>query len=212
MGFVAHDNLRPFDVVARAHSVSREEFVSGYGGDKLLLVCLADQPECLLDGLLACTTGKARTRRKQSDSNDDPTRFDVEETGRIQISSHPPPSGSKLPELLSRPHFVVTLRKRGTEPTLAREHITVGRSSRNDIVLYHPTVSKQHAWLEYDARRRVLVCDAASANLTSLGGKILDPNVPVHCPYGEEICFGGVIARIFLPGVLWDALQEEPES
>jgi FHA domain-containing protein len=205
-----HESVRPFDVVARAHSVTREEFVAGYGADKLLLVSLADQPDCLLDGLLACTTGRARPRRKQSDSNDDPTRFeDVEDTSQIHISTSPPPSGSKLPQLLAHPQFVVTLRKRGAEPTLANERITVGRSSRNDIVLYHPTVSKQHAWLEYDARRRVLVCDASSANLTSLGGKILDPNVPVQCPYGEEICFGGVIARIFLPGALWDALQAE---
>jgi hypothetical protein len=71
----------------------------------------------------------------------------------------------------------------------------------------HASVSKVHAWFEWDEDGNIYLCDEGSTNNTQLNGRVLmagelEPFVP-----GDLIRFGDVEAFLCLPETLWEALD-----
>ena len=214
----ASENIRPFDVVAQARTHTREDFTRSYDEDYLLLVDLSGHEEAVANALMECPTDPSRPWYPRSESTGTGTTVtgDVSIEGlRERIASLPPPmDGDMLSELLQAPHFVMPLRKRA-QATMEAERISIGRSHANDIVLFHHTVSKLHAWLEHDDNGRLFVCDARSTNFTRVRGSIVEAGDLVHFRYGEPLAFGDVHARVCTADVLWDAisfLDEDDEA
>ena len=215
MARVVHETLHPLEVVSRAGNMTRSDFVGSFGTELLLLVCLDGQPESLLQALIECPTDPSRPWYPRSETTGTQTSlgrdYTIDELKRI--ASQPPKfDGSSLRELLDKNHFVVPLHKRAQAQITESERISVGRSRTNDIVVFHSTVSKFHAWLEYDDRGRVYVCDAHSTNFTRVGGRIIDSDEVLRVPLGAELRFGDVYTRVCATGTLWDALKlDDPD-
>jgi hypothetical protein len=207
------EHLRPFDVVALAGARSREEFAESFCDDKLMLVELTEQPESLLRGLLENTSDVKTPWYARSDTTGRGTslatrytRDDIEK----RIASMPAPlDGRSLARLLTLPHFIAPIRKRAEALIKDPERISVGRSSANDIVLIHPTVSKQHAWMEYDDQGQLFVYDSRSTNFTRVRGRIIEPLELTSFAKGDAVQFGDVVIRLCEAETLWDALNLE---
>jgi len=104
-------------------------------------------------------------------------------------------------------YFVTPLRKRAGD--LASERLTVGRSRQADIILRHRSVSKGHAWMEFDESELYYVCDTDSTNNTQLNGRVLDSEVLERFGPGDRIRFGEVETVVCAAAVLWDAVAPE---
>jgi tetratricopeptide (TPR) repeat protein len=72
---------------------------------------------------------------------------------------------------------------------------TVGRATRNDIVLADASMSRQHAQITYAAGIFTLI-DQKSGNGTFVGGKRIDK---VQLTFGDELMFGNVKLRFLSP-------------
>ncbi len=73
------------------------------------------------------------------------------------------------------------------EHRLAAIDISVGSDLENDVVIAHPTVSRQHAILGYHAGRYT-IADLQSTNGTFVNGRRVRQPVPIR--HGDEISFG----------------------
>lgn len=111
--------------------------------------------------------------------------------------------------LLHETRFLVPIRKRDRE-TAFLERITVGRARNNDIVLRHKTVSKFHAWWEYDKDGGLWLRDAESKNFSFANGAVVR-NEPVRIEMGAVVRFGSVEATICSAETLWELISGEPE-
>jgi len=73
----------------------------------------------------------------------------------------------------------------------AKNTITIGRASTNDIVLYNSTISKTHAYLYiHPSRAACYLVDCDSKNGTLLNGEVLKPFERYKVVDCDEICFG----------------------
>jgi hypothetical protein len=81
-------------------------------------------------------------------------------------------------ERLSAQHFHLVLldtERAGTVFPLANEHLSVGKAPDNDVVIDHPTVSRNHLVVRRQGDR-FLVQDLGSTNGTFLGqAKVTEP-------------------------------------
>jgi hypothetical protein len=83
--------------------------------------------------------------------------------------------------------------------------VLIGRSSSNDIVLPHSSVSKLHARIDVSPTGLVL-SDAGSSNGTIFNGDQLRANEEVTLASGDLIRFGSVALQLFSPEVLCSLL------
>ncbi len=107
-------------------------------------------------------------------------------------------------EHLSERRFLVPLCKRGAD-TVFMERVTVGRARNNDIVLRHKTVSKFHAWWEYDATGVLWLRDAESKNFSMVNGSLLQTE-RVRIEMGAKVRFGSVDCTVCSAETVWDLL------
>jgi hypothetical protein len=86
--------------------------------------------------------------------------------------------------------------------------ITVGRTSTNDVVLAHTTVSKVHAIFSDAGKGAWMISDSGSSNGTFVDGVKLPPRERRSIEDGSEVRFGREIrARFVLPQSLLGLLQ-----
>jgi pSer/pThr/pTyr-binding forkhead associated (FHA) protein len=80
--------------------------------------------------------------------------------------------------------------------------ITLGRATNNDIPVDDPSVSRFHAYFQYDEQSRIWhVVDAESSTGTFIGGERLSPKRPAPLLNGAAFTVGHVELRFFLhPG------------
>ena len=77
------------------------------------------------------------------------------------------------------------------ESDKAKNTITIGRASTNDIVLYNSTISKAHAYLYIHPSKTVCyLVDCDSKNGTLLNGEVLKPFERYKVVDCDEMCFG----------------------
>jgi len=87
--------------------------------------------------------------------------------------------------------------------------VTVGRVESNDIIVHHSSVSRFHAWLQFDARQKSWwLCDAESKNGTFLGSQRLKPNEKVQLAVGARVKFGDASMLFLSPEALVKLIQE----
>jgi hypothetical protein len=107
-------------------------------------------------------------------------------------------------QLNESPHFGLLLAKR--QPMTLDPRIKVGRSRLSDVMLYHPTVSSAHAWIDSDEQDTYFVTDNGSTNGTRLNGKKLQPSKTVDAYPGDHIQFGDVQTTLCLLAMLRNVL------
>ena len=111
---------------------------------------------------------------------------------------------TRLAKIASQSHFVIQLRKRGSEGAFL-DKITLGRTRNHDIVLRDPSVSKFHASVEVLDATNVRVKDMGSRNHTQLNGSVI--NESVHAAPGDVLVFGSVEATLCSAAGLWRCLR-----
>ncbi|MEW5738420.1 MAG: FHA domain-containing protein [Myxococcota bacterium] len=81
--------------------------------------------------------------------------------------------------------------------------VTIGRVESNDIIVDDGSVSRFHAWLQYDDRVQAWhLTDAESKNGTWVNGKKLAGKQRITLTDGAEIKLGDVLVRFMLPEAL----------
>jgi hypothetical protein len=206
------EHLLPADLVTLADETSREEFIDHFQGDKLFLVALGEHRRPILEGLQICAVATGMTWFPRSEPTGTGTSLGMG-LPLSEIQSHVesiPPSFDDLAlrdVLLEQPSFALPVRKRPGSQILDPERISVGRSRANDVVLFHPSVSKLHAYLEHDDRDRFYVCDAGSTNFTRVRGRLVDAHETVNFALGDPLQFGDVEVRIVDSAMIWDVVR-----
>lgn len=117
-------------------------------------------------------------------------RLQVDQTteGRFNLKTM---SGVGEASLATGEALVLDLRKE--KNNAFRRGITVGRTSNNDLVLEHPSVSRFHAWFAIDeGTRRWAVHDAGSKNGTVVEGAKLVPRRACELEGRTRVRFGDV--------------------
>jgi len=99
---------------------------------------------------------------------------------------------------------VFVVKKAQTNTTFAQT-VLVGRSSTNDVVLAHSSVSKLHARIQL-SRDCLVLSDAGSSNGTIVNGDQLRAGEGATLASGDLLRFGSVALQLFSPDVLWSIL------
>ena len=88
----------------------------------------------------------------------------------------------------------------------APDRITVGRATNNDIVLWHESVSKLHAFFVNDEDRGWVLEDAGSTNGSMADGVVLAANEAQPSKSGSSIVFGSLACAVIASGELFDVI------
>jgi hypothetical protein len=212
-GAVSHprSNILPAILVAQARAATREVFVEAFGDTKLLVIRLDPKTPELELGLSEAASAPSAAWRPRSGITGvgtmiSPISDQFLRAASTSFEARRQLSSKKLQALFStRPHFLLPLRKRAGEGSADR--LVVGRSTANDVVLRHPSVSKVHATLEWDEAGIHYVSDEGSTNNTQLDGRVLAPTEPATFGPGDVIRFGDVETFVCMPETFWDALS-----
>ncbi len=86
------------------------------------------------------------------------------------------------------------------------ERVTVGRATNNDIVVWHETVSKAHAYFSRGDDGAWRLYDAGSTNGTVADGQVLGGGEGVAIHSGSAIVFGSLSCAVIGSGELYDSL------
>lgn len=91
--------------------------------------------------------------------------------------------------------------------------VTIGRVETNDVILEDGSVSRFHAWFQFDERANGWsLTDAESRNGTWVNGLRCEPRKRVLVPDGAELRIGDASLRFLLPEALFDFLNQRGES
>lgn len=86
--------------------------------------------------------------------------------------------------------------------------ITLGRVESNDVIIDDTSVSRFHAWLQFDERQKTwMLCDAQSKNGTWLDGDAVAQGARVPLHDGAVIKLGQASLRFLLPQTLLTLLK-----
>jgi len=207
--FAKELRVEPEVLLERIKSEPRLVFTSSFDEVSVLLVSLEKSADELRRGL---------TENSTADGSPWLSRSDMTGTGTAAWAPEFKPLSSKpaqamgylgFRKVLRKAHFVVQLKKRPRSQLLDDEVISVGRSSMNDIVLRHDSVSKLHGMFERGPDGTFYVRDAGSTNGTRVDGRRLNKHEVEDFREGAEIKFGDIAVRLCQPVVLWDALRKK---
>jgi hypothetical protein len=86
--------------------------------------------------------------------------------------------------------------------------ITLGRVESNDIIIDDASVSRFHAWLQFDERQKTwMLCDAQSKNGTWLDGTTVAQGARVPLHDGAVIKLGQASLRFLMPQTMLQLLR-----
>lgn len=90
--------------------------------------------------------------------------------------------------------------------------ITIGRTSNNDVVIAHPSVSKFHAYVRVPAEglpsdAPFQLCDADSGNGTLVNNNRVPRSPPTEINPGDTIRFGQVELTLLRAAQVWQRLH-----
>lgn len=88
----------------------------------------------------------------------------------------------------------------------APDRVTIGRATNNDIVLWHESVSKLHAFFVDDEDRGWVLEDAGSTNGSMADGVVLAPNEAHPIKSGSSLVFGSLACAVIGSGELFDCI------
>ncbi len=117
----------------------------------------------------------------------------------------------------SRPNngdvLVLQVEKQAAKANAFAMGITLGRVPTNDVVIDDGSISRFHAYFQFDTRKHVwTLTDADSQNGTLVGGKRTSGHQLIED--GAQLTFGAVPTRFLLPDKLcaWLASGADPSS
>lgn len=84
--------------------------------------------------------------------------------------------------------MVIALRKAAGRPFA--DTLLVGRAVNNDVYLDHPSISKLHARVRFNAAGDTFLSDAESSNGTLVGDRMLSVGESVQLKHGDMVSFG----------------------
>jgi len=190
-------NWGPAALTAQAHDLPLGDFLSCYGGVEFLFVKVTQQRDPVACGLARFSSALTAGTPLRNVRTQQPC------TSEFRLGDEVA-SGATVPGLLvDEPHFMVPIEKRrGSEDAMA---VSVGRSRTNDIVLRHPSVSKNHAKFHVDRIGAMSVSDAGSRNHTLVNGESADTRVDLA--HGDSVRFGCVEAVFASADQLWSMMH-----
>lgn len=87
--------------------------------------------------------------------------------------------------------------------------VTLGRVESNDVIIDDASVSRFHAWLQFDERAKTwMLCDAQSKNGTWLDGDTVGTGARVPLHDGAVIKLGQASLRFLMPQTLLQLLKQ----
>jgi hypothetical protein len=93
--------------------------------------------------------------------------------------------------------------------TSTRRVVTVGRARDQNLVLRHPTVSKEHATLELEGDTW-MVRDLGGRNRTYVNEQRIE--VPAQVVPGDKLRFASISTLLITGRALWGAVRESADS
>jgi pSer/pThr/pTyr-binding forkhead associated (FHA) protein len=108
--------------------------------------------------------------------------------------------------IIMRDTHVVHVLKKGRPGPFA-DTVLIGRSSSNDVVLEHTSVSKLHARAKLDANGNPTLSDAGSSNGTKIAGEGLPPGEWRPLTSGDVVAFGSCMYNALEPKRLYKMLN-----
>jgi hypothetical protein len=201
-------NLKPWSLLSRVLSTRRDGFVEWVGEPRLLCVRLASTYGELEEGLAEIADAPPAAWHARSGTTGIGTVVAPISDGFLRAAARGPATvAPPIRDLLaSGPFWVLPLAKRQAFST---ERLTIGRSNTNDVVLRHASVSKHHAYVEYDEQDVFYVADEGSTNGTQIGGRTLAHGDLEIVGPGEIVRFGEVECVLVDAGAFWDLLHAE---
>lgn len=208
-------NLKPWSLLSRVFDSPREGFVAWVGELRILCVRLPSTYGELEEGLAELADAPPTTWHAGSGRTGVGTMVAPISEAFLRAAAgagraRPGVTARTLRDTLSSGKFwVVPLAKRRV---FSLERLRVGRSAECDLVLRHASVSKSHAFIEYDERDVFYVCDEGSTNGTQIGGRTITPGELEVLEAGDTVRFGDVECVLVDSGVFWDLLHlDDPE-
>ncbi|HEX5058046.1 MAG TPA: sigma 54-interacting transcriptional regulator, partial [Kofleriaceae bacterium] len=100
-------------------------------------------------------------------------------------------------------YLVVLLDDRAVQLLPSTGRVSIGRATDAQVVIQHPSVSREHAVLDVE---QLTLTDVGSRNGTYVGGQRITPNTPIHLGRGETIVVGEVTMFVQQDGASAPAL------
>jgi hypothetical protein len=119
-----------------------------------------------------------------------PTNVSHDEWSYRTLSSRTVQDTSKDGELIVLRDSNVVHRLKKKKPGPFADTVLIGRSSSNDVVIEHASVSKLHARAKLDADGSPSLSDAGSSNGTRVSGDELGAGEPRPLKVGDVVTFG----------------------
>ena len=161
--------------------------VSGKARYKKLAFYLTTLGDLSLDGLIALHPRGFLVEKSKKFFDENVIFQFSTEVVEDQVQSEQSSQGVKLKGALGARVMEIKKRKDITNPNM----ITIGRSPKNDIVLYNRLVSKSHAYLDLDSSdEAIFLVDNHSTNGTFVNNIELSPTGNYKLADGDEISFG----------------------
>lgn len=201
-------NLKPWSLLTRVLESRRDGFIEWVGELRLLCVRLPATYGELEEGLAEIADAPPAAWHARSGTTGIGTIVAPISEGFVRAAARAgsiAPSASVRQVLSSGPFWVTPLAKRQAFST---ERLTIGRSNTNDVVLRHSSVSKTHAYIEYDEQDVFYLADEGSTNGTQIAGRTLDPGVLEIVGAGEIVRLGEVECLLIDAGAFWDLLHD----
>ena len=154
-------------------------------------------------GARAKWNGPVLVQRMTSGATDAAGDDDWAPTRAAFVMSKPESSGARV-------HLIA---KAVGKPNAFPMGVTIGRVGSNDIELDDASVSRFHAWLQFDERTKVwAVTDADSKNGTKVAGAETGPRQRVPLTDHTELRIGNVYLTFLLPESLWAIVLANPPA
>ncbi|HBQ12652.1 MAG: FHA domain-containing protein [Sandaracinaceae bacterium] len=107
-------------------------------------------------------------------------------------------------DLASHEYFVL----KKARPALFGRGVTMGRSSKSDVVISSDSISKLHARVRLDKSGLVYVSDLGSSNGTQVNGAFVNPGEEVELQHRDEIILGTRQLRFYDAALLHSVLSK----
>lgn len=211
LGTAWKDSIAPAELVQSVLRLSEVAFNREHGEVPYLAIRLTSDAEGVAAGLETSFSGVetqlARPIGAMGFHTEMASREDLNELRRSARTRAPNDEQTLARAFAKAPHYVVALKKREGVDAAFMDRITVGRAPNKDIVLRHSSISKSHAWFQFDELSACYVADAGSKNGTRVNGTLLAPRAPTQIESGDLVTFGSLEAILCDSQALWRAFH-----